>query len=67
MLRAIQDGILDGNFTSYLPLDIVRVYASGCNNSTPYNRETMDSWSHFGVIGGKGYIFFRDIREKASH
>ena len=32
---AIQDGILDGNVTSYLLLDIVRVNASGCNYGWP--------------------------------
>ena len=51
MLRAIKDGILDGNITSYLLLNIVRVYASVCNNSARYNRDTVDFWWLFKIMG----------------
>ena len=49
LLRTTKDGILDGNITSYLLLNIVSVYASGCKNSTRYNL--------LGVIQDNRYIF----------
>ena len=68
MLRAIKDGILDGNITSYLLLNIVRVYASGCNNSTHYNLDTMDFWVTFwGLFKVMGICFMRLMRENSSY
>ena len=64
MLRTIKDGILDGNITSYLLLNIVRVYASGCDNSTRYNRDTMDFSGLFKIMG---IYFVRVIRENSSY
>ena len=64
MLRSIKYGILDGNITSYLLLNIVRVYASGCNNSTRYNRDIMEIWGLFKIMG---IYFVRVIRENSSY
>ena len=67
VLRAIKDGILDGSIPLYLLLNIVRVYASCCNN-THYNLDTMDFWVTFwGLFKVMGICFMRLIRENSSY
>ena len=64
MLRTITDRTLDDNIRSYLLLNMVRVYRSGWNSSTRYNRDTIDFWGLFKIVG---IYFVRVIRENSSY